>query len=85
MFELEVDLGKCKELGKNDPLMTTWQENGFDSAWAAPGVVYPNSESENCIKDAQRIKIKHATAGDSHKLKQAGYEITRAGRIVRRE
>ena len=48
-------------------------------------MVYPNSESENCIKDAQRIKIKHATAGDSHKLKQAGYEITRAGRIVRRE
>jgi len=36
IFELRVVLGKCKELKQGDPL-NTWQQEGYDSAWAPKG------------------------------------------------
>ena len=32
VFELDVDLGRCKKLDANDPLMKTWQQHGYDPA-----------------------------------------------------
>ena len=84
MFELAVDLGNCKKLEQNDPMMATWQQHGFDSAWApegAGGRGGPGLE-ENCIKDQNRIRIKQALAGHSYKLRQAGYHIVN-GRILK--
>jgi hypothetical protein len=37
VFELAVDLGRCKILEENDPMMTTWQQHGYDSAYARTG------------------------------------------------
>ena len=80
VFELQVDLGKCKRLERNDPLMTTWQENGYDSAWA-PAASRGSGLEENCIKDPGRIVIKQAFAGHTFRLKRAGFQIV-DGRIT---
>ena len=80
VFELHVDLGRCKTLQINDPMMTTWQQNGYDSAWAPPDAGGSDLE-ENCIKNAGRVSIKQAIAGHTFKLQEAGYKIA-AGRIV---
>ena len=83
IFELAVDLGKCKTLGENDPMMTTWQQHGYDSAWAPTGAGGRGAGlEENCIKDPKRIKIKQAIAGHSYKLRQAGYHIV-GGKILK--
>ena len=85
IFELAVDLGKCKTLGENDPMMTTWQQHGYDSAWAPTGAGGRGAGlEENCIKDPKRIKIKQAIAGHSYKLRQAGYHIV-GGKILQME
>jgi len=83
IFELAVDLGQCKTLGQNDPMMTTWQQHGYDSAWAPTGAGGRGTGlEENCIKDPKRIKIKQAIAGHSYKLRQAGYHIV-GGKILK--
>ena len=80
VFELQVDLGKCKKLERNDPLMTTWQQNGYDSAWA-PAASGGSGLEENCIKDPGRIRIKQAFPGHTVNLERAGYHIVN-GRIT---
>jgi len=42
VLQLHCDLGRCKKLTVDDPLMTSWQEHGYDSAWA-PQVRRPGS------------------------------------------
>lgn len=77
IFVLKIDLGNCKQLVKNDPMMTTWQLHGFDSAWAPFSAVDPvdNEKEENCIKDPERITIVQALAGNTHKLRLGGFDI----------
>jgi hypothetical protein len=76
VFELAVDLGKCKTLEENDPMMTTWQQHGYDSAWAPKGAGGLGAGlEENCIKDPKRIKIMQAIAGDTKQLQKAGFKI----------
>ena len=79
VFELQVDLGKCKKLEPDDPLMSTWQQNGYDSAWA-PADSGGIGLEENCIKDPGKVRIKQAFTGHTFKLRQAGYHIV-DGRI----
>jgi hypothetical protein len=83
IFQLAVDLGNCKKLEENDPLMKTWQDHGYDSAWAPEGAGGRGGKGleENCVKDPAQIKIKQAIAGDTHKLQDAGYLISAQGRI----
>ena len=38
IFELNVDLGRCKILHPDDPQMKTWQQD-YDSAWHPIGAV----------------------------------------------
>jgi hypothetical protein len=76
VFYLAVDLGRCKTLEENDPMMTTWQQHGYDSAWAPPGASGLGAGlEENCIKDPKRIKIIQAIAGHTKKLQKAGCRI----------
>jgi len=77
IFQVRVDLGRCKTLTERDPMMTTWQQNGYDSAWHPTGAInHPcEKKEENCIKDSKRITITHAFAGCTRKLLSAGYEI----------
>jgi hypothetical protein len=83
VFQLSVDLGRCKTLEENDPMMTTWQQHGYDSAWAPTGAGGRGAGlEENCIKDPKRIKIIQAIPGHTVKLQQAGYKIV-GGQIVK--
>jgi len=84
IFELNVDLGKCKTLQPDDPQMTTWQKD-YDSAWHPTGAVNSVGEGkeENCVKDPRRIKIVRPIAGHTGKLLEAGYDIS-GNRLVRR-
>ena len=89
VFELAVNLGRCKRLVQNDPMMTSWQQHGYDSAWAPTGTIDAGGNSrngacleENCIKDPKKIKIIQAIAGHTFKLQQEGYKIV-GGKIVK--
>jgi hypothetical protein len=83
VFQLAVDLGKCITLKENDPMMTTWQQHGYDSAWAPTGAGGRGAGlEENCMKDPKRIKIVNAIAVHTTKLEQAGYKIV-CGEIVK--
>ena len=95
VFELAVDLGRCKILEENDPMMTTWQQHGYDSAYARTGagglsalagiwrtLLGGAGLEEHCIKDPRRIAIKQAIAGHTSQLQQAGYTIV-GGEIVK--
>jgi hypothetical protein len=84
VFQLAVDLGKCITLKENDPMMTTWQQHGYDSAWAPTGAGGRGAGlEENCMKDPKRIKIVNAIAVHTTKLEQAGYKIEECGKIVK--
>lgn len=76
VLELKIDLGKCKQLVENDPMMKTWQDD-YDSAWAPFSAVNPDDKGkeENCVKDPKRIKVVAAIAGSTGELRQGGYEI----------
>ena len=84
IFELNVDLGRCKILHPDDPQMKTWQQH-YDSAWHPTGAVNSVEEGkeENCVKDPRRIKIVRPIAGHTGKLFAAGYDDV-GSRLVRR-
>ena len=73
----QINFGNCKQLVKNDPMMTSWQQNGYDSAWAPFSAVNPddNEKEENCIKDPKRITVVQALAGNTGKLRLGGFDI----------
>ena len=80
VFELDIDLGRCKELQTDDSMMRTWQEHGYDSAWAPKGANSAGLE-ENCVKDPARIRIVNVFAGHTGKLLAMGMTI-KDGRLV---
>lgn len=61
VLKLRVRLGKCKEIrNDNDPLLTTWSQNGFDSAWVPPDSKMssvPSGLQENCVFDPSRVEV----------------------------
>jgi hypothetical protein len=82
IFELRVNLGNCKTLEKDDPMMKTWQDNGFDSAWAPKGANTRGLE-ENCVKDPSRIKIVRAIAGHTGELLKMELGVRDDGKLVK--
>jgi len=80
VFEVECDLGRCKTLVPNDPMMKSWQLSGFDSAWSPHGA---NSRgfSENCVKDPARVHIVRIFPGDTAKLHSMGMGIDSHGHL----
>jgi hypothetical protein len=77
ILELKIDLGNCKHLVENDPMMKTWQNHDYDSAWAPFSAVNPSDtgKQENCVKDPKRIKVVQVIAGHTGELRRGGYEI----------
>ena len=71
------NLGKCKQLVHDDPMMTTWQDAGYDSAWTPCSAVNTDDpgKQENCVKDPKRIKVIDVIAGDGDRLRRGGYNI----------
>jgi len=78
---LKCDLGKCKILSAADPMMKTWQQNGFDSAFAPTGANYRNL-AENCIKDPKRVHLLRVFAGNTAKLHCMGVYVNDSGRFA---
>jgi hypothetical protein len=76
VLQLSVDLGKCKQLEPNDPMMTTWQKH-YDSAWAPFSAANPadRGKQENCVKDPKRIRVVGVIPGNPHALGRGGYAI----------
>jgi flagellar biosynthesis/type III secretory pathway protein FliH len=79
-----VDLGRCKELQPNDPMMTSWQSQ-YDSAWAPFSARDPRdtSKQENCVKDPKKIKVVRAIGRNMGLLHQGGYDIV-DGKLIRK-
>jgi serine/threonine protein kinase len=77
ILQLKIDLGNCKQLVENDPMMKTWQNHGYDSAWAPFSAVNPGDtgKEENCVKNPKRITVVHAIAGSTGELRAGGYDI----------
>ena len=75
IFELKVQLGNCYRVSKNDSNMAKWQEMGYDSAWAAAGII--GEREENCIKDPRppRVVIQHIFLGHTGEANSAGYWV----------
>eukprot|EP00041_Stephanoeca_diplocostata_P009909 m.156654 g.156654 ORF g.156654 m.156654 type:complete len:380 (-) comp17946_c0_seq1:812-1951(-) len=56
VIQCTVDIGKQYTLDdKSNPMRKTWQDHGYDSAYAAAGVI--GKRPEFCISDPRRIKI----------------------------
>ena len=75
IFELRVQLGRCYTVTVNDSNRTKWQEMGYDSAWAAEGII--GEREENCIKDPRppRVTIQNISLGHTGEAKRAGYWV----------
>lgn len=76
---LEVDLGRCYRVRSNEPTeRTAWASLGYDSAWAAVGVI--GKREENCVRDPARIRRTDVALGNTSKAHSLGYEV-RNGRL----
>ena len=66
----------------NDSNKAKWQEMGYDSAWAAAGII--GEREENCIKDPHppRVVIQHITLGHTGEARRAGYSVVN-GRLTK--
>ena len=76
IFELRVELGQCYSVTDNsDRNKAKWQDMGYDSAWAAEGII--GEREENCIKDPRppRVVIKHIDLGHTGKANSDGYWV----------
>jgi hypothetical protein len=85
VFELEVDLGRCctvrSAAGPRKATRaerTSWASQGYDSAWAAAGVI--GEMEENCVRDPARIRITNLVLGNTGEARRLGYEV-RNGRL----
>ena len=75
VLKLKVDIGKCKKVGKNDPMMKTWHENGYDSVWSPAGA--NGKRGEHCVRDPARVQIVDMYLGHDVKASDAGYRVVR--------
>ena len=71
ILELQCDLGNCTKLLLCDPMMKTWQEHNFDSAWMPNGANDRNM-AETCMKDASRITVIRVIPGNTWQLQRLG-------------
>ena len=78
---VRCDLGRCKVLSCGDTMMKTWQQHGFDSAFAPTGANHRNM-AENCIKDPKRVHMVGVFAGNTAKLQCMGVYVNDKGRFA---
>ena len=61
---LEVALGRCYRLrSSSQEERTSWAARGYDSAWAAEGVI--GIREENCVRDPACIRITNVVLGNT--------------------
>lgn len=55
VLELRVRVGKVKKMdGQNGTMWTSWQQQGYDTAWLPPQVV---AHEEDCVADPKRVTV----------------------------
>ena len=79
IFVMKVDVGRCYTVSKSDPMMKTWHNYGYDSAWSPAGV--NGVREEHCVRDQSRCEITNVILGDIGKAKTAGYTVAH-GRLA---
>ena len=71
---LEVALGRCYRVrSSSQEERTSWAAHGYDSAWAAEGVI--GIREENCVRDPARIRITNVVLGNTRAAQDSGYEV----------
>jgi hypothetical protein len=79
VLELKVDLGRCKELARRDPMMQTWHQHSYDSAHSGDGI---NGErEEHCVRDPSRVTVVDVVLNNTGKAAKAGY-VVRGGKLL---
>ncbi len=79
VLKLEVDLGRCYTVRSSAHReRTDWASRGYDSAWAAEGVI--GIREENCVLDPKRISITDVILGNTGAAQRFGYEV-QSGRL----
>ena len=79
VFQLRVDLGRCYTVRSGDRgERKGWAERGYDSAWAAAGII--GAREENCVRDPARVGIVNVVLGNTAAAGRLGYEV-RNGRL----
>jgi hypothetical protein len=79
VFQLEVDLGRCYTVRSNTRgERKGWASQGYDSAWAAAGII--GEMEENCVRDPARIRIRNVVLGNTGEAERLGY-VVRDGRL----
>ena len=73
VLKLQVDIGKCKQVGRLDPMMKTWHEHGYDSCWSPAG--YGGERGEHCVREAKRIQVVDVYLAHGVKANDAGYRV----------
>jgi hypothetical protein len=78
ILHLRVQLGQCYSVTANDSYngnLANWQQMGYDSAYAGPGII--GEREEYCIKDPRhpRVVIRDITVGHTVEAKNAGYSV----------
>ena len=74
VLQLHLDPGKCYRVqSRQDPMMQTWQQQGYDSAFADAGVI--GEREEHCIKDARRISVTNVILGHTTQAAAIGFTI----------
>lgn len=80
VIQLQVDLGRCYTVRSNDRAERMgWAERGYDSAWAAAGII--GEREEHCVRDPARIRVTRVVLGNTREAQRLGYEV-RDGRLV---
>ena len=72
---VQAQLGRCKELTSNDPMMRSWHESNFDSAHSGDGV--NGAREEWCVRDASCVTVAQVILGQSTLARERGYSVQR--------
>eukprot|EP01044_Picomonas_judraskeda_P004028 COSAG03_NODE_345_length_8808_cov_5.062349_6_plen_289_part_00 len=74
VLKLKVDLGRCYIVRSDSHHQRiAWAANGYDSAWAAEGVI--GEREENCVRDPARLQIIDVILGNTGEAKRHGYRV----------
>lgn len=74
VLKLKVNLGRCFIVRSDSHHQrVAWAANGYDSAWAAEGVI--GEREENCVRDPARLQIIDVILGNTGEAKCHGYRV----------
>lgn len=74
VLKLNVHLGQVRIIRKdNDPMLTTWHDRGYDSAWVPADCgmkAVPSGLQENCVFEPSRVRVVGIARAHSESIKK---------------